>query len=131
MLPTIEVSVLKLQIWQQALEILDETEIEIEEESLDAIRAVTKFNKDYHHMCYIFYKTLDELEQMGCIIRDLDEGLVDIRTTIAKKEIHLSWKVGEKHIEYWHDPIGNPDVRNKIITLPDIDSKLNLKIKKK
>ncbi len=80
-------------------------------------------------MCYSFYKILDDLERMGCIVRDLEEGLVDIRSTIAKKEIHLSWKLGEKHIEYWHDPAGNPDVRKKIITLPDIDSKLKLKKK--
>ena len=127
MLPTIENSVIKLQIWQQALEILDETEIAIEEESLDAIRAVTRFNKDYHFMCYHFYKTLDDLEKIGCIVRDLDEGLVDIRTTIVKKEVHLSWKLGEKKIEYWHDPIGNPDVRNRIISLPELDKKIKLK----
>lgn len=131
MLPKVEIAVLQLQILQNALEVLDETEIEIEEESDEAISAVTKFNRDYHYVCFSFYKALDELEKIGCIVRDLDDGLVDIRVEVSGKRLNLSWKLGEKSIEYWHDPVADPTVRNKIISLPELDKVLQKKMQVK
>ena len=46
--------------------------------------------------------TLEELEKTGCLLKDLDKGLVDFRTVLDNHEVYLCWKLGEDRIRYWH-----------------------------
>ena len=127
MIPTVEKLVFELQLTAQALELLDTVEIEVEEDNQDAMRYITQFNKDYHYLSYTFYERLDRLEKMGCVLKDLDEGLIDFRSKVGKKDILLCWKVGDKNIEYWHETNAGYENRKKIINL---ERKLNLEKKK-
>ena len=40
--------------------------------------------------------------ETGCLIKDLDIGLVDFPTTLRGLEVYLCWKLGEAGIEFWH-----------------------------
>lgn len=40
---------------------------------------------------------------MGILIKDVDEGLIDFLGKRNGREIYLCWKHGEDDIEYWHD----------------------------
>lgn len=46
---------------------------------------------------------LSELDQVGCLFKGFDEGLVDFYGQIDGRDIFWCWKVGEERIEYWHD----------------------------
>lgn len=48
---------------------------------------------------------LAELDQVGCIMKDLPEGLIDFPTYYQHELVELCWKVGEEKITSWH-PIG-------------------------
>lgn len=51
-----------------------------------------------------FLKTVfEELQQSGCLVKDLDMGLVDFPTMYRDREVYLCWKMGERAIEYWHE----------------------------
>ena len=45
---------------------------------------------------------LEQLEETGCVVKDLDVGLVDFLTLYRGEEVCLCWKLGEPAIEYWH-----------------------------
>ncbi len=44
-----------------------------------------------------------ELEQIGCVFKGFDQGLVDFYGKLEGREIFWCWKQGEEKIEHWHD----------------------------
>ncbi len=45
---------------------------------------------------------IENVQEMGCVVKDLDIGLVDFPTTLRGVEVYLCWKLGEAKIEFWH-----------------------------
>ena len=45
---------------------------------------------------------LENLQESGCVVKDLDTGLVDFPTLFRGKEVYLCWKLGEPAIRFWH-----------------------------
>jgi hypothetical protein len=45
---------------------------------------------------------IEQVQEVGCLIKDLDIGLIDFPTTYRGNEVYLCWKLGEGAIEYWH-----------------------------
>lgn len=43
-----------------------------------------------------------EIQETGCVVKDLDEGLVDFPSLRDGREVYLCWKLGEERIAYWH-----------------------------
>ncbi len=48
-------------------------------------------------------EAVEALRQIGCLIKDLDIGLVDFPAALNDREIYLCWKLGEPRIDHWHD----------------------------
>ena len=46
--------------------------------------------------------TVEKLEEIGCIVKDLEVGLVDFPTLFRGEEVYLCWRVDEQDIEFWH-----------------------------
>jgi hypothetical protein len=47
-------------------------------------------------------KQLEQITELGCLPKDLDQGLVDFPARIDSKEAYLCWRMGEKKITHWH-----------------------------
>jgi hypothetical protein len=45
---------------------------------------------------------IEQVQEIGCLIKDLDIGLIDFPTVYQGTEVYLCWKLGEPAIEYWH-----------------------------
>jgi hypothetical protein len=45
---------------------------------------------------------VEQLQDLGCLVKDLDTGLVDFPTLFRGQEVYLCWKLGEASIEFWH-----------------------------
>ena len=43
------------------------------------------------------------LDEAGCLVKDIDDGVVDWYATRGDREVLLCWKLGEKEVAYWHD----------------------------
>ena len=46
---------------------------------------------------------LEEFENRGIIIRDLQRGLIDFPSLRDGREVYLCWLYGEERIDYWHE----------------------------
>ncbi|MBI2583772.1 MAG: DUF2203 domain-containing protein [Candidatus Aenigmarchaeota archaeon] len=51
----------------------------------------------------IINRSLNKLHSLGCIIKDVDKGLVDFYHRHNSKTVFLCWRYGEKKIQFWHD----------------------------
>jgi hypothetical protein len=47
-------------------------------------------------------QSLEKIEQMGVLVKDLDVGLVDFPTLYQGEEVYLCWRMDEDDIEHWH-----------------------------
>jgi hypothetical protein len=45
---------------------------------------------------------IEQVQDLGCVVKDLDIGLVDFPTLLRGVEVCLCWKLGEAKIAYWH-----------------------------
>lgn len=45
---------------------------------------------------------IEQIHEHGCLIKDLDAGLVDFPTFFRGEEVYLCWKLDEPAIEFWH-----------------------------
>jgi hypothetical protein len=45
---------------------------------------------------------IEAVQEIGCVVKDLDIGLVDFPTLFRGVEVYLCWKLGEPDIAFWH-----------------------------
>lgn len=46
--------------------------------------------------------SIEAIHGFGCVVKDLDIGLIDFPTTYHGREVYLCWKLGESGISFWH-----------------------------
>jgi hypothetical protein len=45
---------------------------------------------------------IEKISAAGCVVKDLDIGLIDFPALINNEEVYLCWRLGEERIRYWH-----------------------------
>ena len=103
-LPTLKKFILKLQNLKKAIDAITSVRIDPKEiEYEEFIETSTKLSKEFHKLSYEFYKELERLEKTGCVLKDLEQGLVDFYCRFEGRDIFLCWKLGENNIKAWHE----------------------------
>ncbi|MDP9171430.1 MAG: DUF2203 domain-containing protein [Acidobacteriota bacterium] len=46
--------------------------------------------------------SMEKLEELGVVVKDLDVGLVDFPTLYRGEEVYLCWRMDENDIAHWH-----------------------------
>lgn len=102
LLPQIEEHMLEVHRLLDALRLLLSIELEFNDEFLSHAKNI-RYTKEYHKLYFTIYSHLDAIISHGCLIKDIEQGLVDFYSkTKEGKEIFLCWKIGEKNIQHWH-----------------------------
>ena len=50
-----------------------------------------------------FYQSIEGLENIGVVLKGLEQGLLDFPAKRFDEEIWLCWKEGETEIKFWHE----------------------------
>jgi hypothetical protein len=45
---------------------------------------------------------IERISSTGCVVKDLDIGLLDFPALINNEEVYLCWRLGEERIRFWH-----------------------------
>ena len=56
------------------------------------------FGELKHEIGRLIYR----IEALGCVVKDIDLGLVDFPSMRDDEPIYLCWKLGEPKVAYWH-----------------------------
>ena len=48
-------------------------------------------------------RLIEEIEAFGCVIKDLNGGLLDFLAERGDREIYLCWRYGEDEITHYHE----------------------------
>jgi hypothetical protein len=57
-----------------------------------------RFGEQKHEIGRLIYR----IESLGCVVKDIDLGLVDFPAMLDDEPIYLCWKLGEPAVSYWH-----------------------------
>jgi hypothetical protein len=49
------------------------------------------------------HENLKNIQEMGVIVKDVEIGLCDFPYLLDGRIVYLCWKLGEDHIEWWHE----------------------------
>jgi len=47
-------------------------------------------------------RLVSRIETYGCVVKDIDLGLIDFPSTREGEPISLCWKADESHVAWWH-----------------------------
>jgi hypothetical protein len=57
-----------------------------------------RFGELKHEIGRLIYR----IEAHGCVVKDIDLGLVDFPSMRDDEPVYLCWKLGEPAVAYWH-----------------------------
>jgi hypothetical protein len=70
--------------------------ITVEYESLARVRS------EHNRLISLIKDSLDRIHATGCVVKDLDTGLVDFPAILKNEEVYLCWRLGEDRIRFYH-----------------------------
>jgi len=63
---------------------------------------VLRLRPGLHALVEEITRVVQEIEELGGVLKDLELGLVDFPADIAGERAFLCWQYGEKAVAYWH-----------------------------
>ncbi len=61
-----------------------------------------KLRLERDHLADAIKTALQRIEATGCVVKDLEAGLLDFPALINNEEVYLCWRLGEDRIRFWH-----------------------------
>lgn len=108
LLPVIQEAVRRLQAavaeivrTQDALSVLEM--LGASEPSSPEYREFTERQQELEERVQAFNDQLEDLQNQGCVIKDLNSGVVDFYGEKEGRLVFLCWRLGEPSIRYWHE----------------------------
>jgi hypothetical protein len=57
---------------------------------------------EHNRLAETLKSALNHILETGCLIKDLDVGLLDFPAVINQQDVYLCWKLGEDRIRFYH-----------------------------
>ena len=57
---------------------------------------------EHQHLAETIKSALERIHATGCLVKDLDLGLLDFPAVVGNEEVYLCWKLGEDRIRFYH-----------------------------
>lgn len=63
---------------------------------------LAKLRREHTQLAESMKSALNRILETGCLVKDLDVGLLDFPAIIDNEEVYLCWKLGEDRIRFYH-----------------------------
>ncbi len=119
LLPTLSPLVLRAQRLKTKLEEYEEVSLRrrIMTDGTEDLELPEPLDAEHQGLKEDFYKAVDRVNNHGCILRDVENGVVDFATRFEGRDVFLSWRIGETRITHWHENEDNFAGRKRILEL--------------
>jgi hypothetical protein len=64
--------------------------------------AAEAWKAQYDSNAQTLKNSMERIEDLGVLVKDLDIGLVDFPTLFRGEEVYLCWRMDEGDIDHWH-----------------------------
>jgi len=64
--------------------------------------AAEAWKAQYDSNAQTLKNSMERIEDLGVLVKDLDIGLVDFPTLFRGEEVYLCWRMDEDDIDHWH-----------------------------
>ena len=64
--------------------------------------AAEAWKAQYDSNAQTLKNSMERIEDLGVLVKDLDIGLVDFPTRFRDEEVYLCWRMDEDDINHWH-----------------------------
>lgn len=61
-----------------------------------------RFRSAHNQTVAKVHDALEQIHAIGCVVKDLESGLVDFPARLKDEEVYLCWRLGEDRIRYYH-----------------------------
>lgn len=63
---------------------------------------IEKMRAEHDRLNDAMRAALERIESTGCVVKDLEVGLLDFPAMINNEEVYLCWRLGEDRIRFYH-----------------------------
>jgi len=63
---------------------------------------LSEVRAQHQQLAETFKSALSRILETGCLIKDLEIGLLDFPSLLGNEEVYLCWKLGEDRIRFYH-----------------------------
>lgn len=108
LLPLIEPSLEQARTRKQRTEALDQelaqaaAKVMMLGGSLPPYAELAKKKAEREQSAAKMIEAINKIQETGCVVKDIDQGLVDFPSLLKGEEVYLCWKLGEECIGYYH-----------------------------
>jgi hypothetical protein len=64
--------------------------------------SVARVRSEHNRLISKINDALDRIHATGCVVKDLDTGLLDFPAILKNEEVYLCWRLGEDRIRFYH-----------------------------
>lgn len=57
----------------------------------------------YFDRVLLLHELVRTIEEFGCHVKNVEEGLLDFPHLMGGREVYLCWRFGEEDIAFWHE----------------------------
>jgi hypothetical protein len=61
-----------------------------------------RWRAEHDHLARAIQTALERIESTGCVVKDLDSGLLDFPARLHEEDIYYCWRLGEDRIRFYH-----------------------------
>jgi hypothetical protein len=66
------------------------------------VRELGRLQERYNALAELVSNGVSVIHRRGCLIKDLDQGLLDFYALNGDRLVFLCWKLGESEVAHWH-----------------------------
>lgn len=62
----------------------------------------SKWRREHNHLASAIRNAVERIHATGCVVKDIEVGLLDFPSRINGQEVFLCWRLGEDRIRFYH-----------------------------
>jgi hypothetical protein len=78
------------------------------------VRELEALRKRHADLAEVISRGVQTIHRWGCLVKDLDRGLVDFYALTGDRLVFLCWQLGESEISHWHSIEGGFSARQPL-----------------